>query len=51
MTTRKPIFLKGDDTVVNLDGLEITIGELKNHVIDATMFRKFLEEVKGGEEA
>ena len=43
--TPKPIFLKGDKTVINLDGLEITIGELKQHVIDSTTYRKYIREL------
>ena len=40
-----PIFLKGDDTVINLDGLEITIGELKSRVIDSETYRNYIKEL------
>ena len=41
------IFLKGDDTIINLDGYEVTLGELKEHVIDSVMYRKHLKELRG----
>ena len=47
MSSTRPIFLKGDDTVVNIDGYETTIGELKEHVIDSVMYRKHLKELRG----
>ena len=39
------IFLKGDDTPIDLDGYKTTIGELKEHVIDSAMYRKQLKEL------
>jgi hypothetical protein len=47
MKSSQPIFLKGDNTVVNIDGYETTIGELKEHVIDSVMYRKHLKELRG----
>lgn len=46
-STTPTIFLKGDNTVVNIDGYETTIGELKEHVIDSVMYRKHLKELRG----
>ena len=47
MNSTTPIFLKGDNTVINIDGYETTIGELKEHVIDSVMYRKHLKELRG----
>ena len=49
MSSTNTIFLKGDDTVVNIDGYETTIGELKEHVIDSVMYRKHLKELRGAD--
>ena len=45
MSNSNTIFLKGDDTEINLDGYKTTIGELKEHVIDSAMYRKHLKEL------
>ena len=43
------IFLKeSDDTIVNLDGMEFTIGELKEHVINSHYYQQRLAELIGG---
>lgn len=42
------IFLKGsDDTIINLDGYETTLGELKERVIDSELYRRHLKELRG----
>ena len=45
MNSTTPIFLKGDNTVVNIDGYETTIGELKEQIIDSIQYRKYLKEM------
>jgi len=47
MNTNSPIFLKGDDTIVNLDGMELTVGELKDHVISSAYYKKELSKLIG----
>jgi hypothetical protein len=42
-STTPTIFLKGDSTVVNIDGYETTIGELKEQIKDSIQYRKFLK--------
>ena len=44
------IFLKGDDTIINLDGYETTIGDLKDRVIDSELYRRHLKELRGDTE-
>jgi len=44
------IFLKGDDTIINLDGYETTLGELKDRVIDSELYRRRLKELRGDAE-
>lgn len=42
----EPLILKGDNTQVNLDGLHITIGDLKEHVIDSHQYREYIRELR-----
>lgn len=44
MKPTQPIFLT-PETVVNIDGKEFTVAELKEHVIDSVMYRKHLEKL------
>lgn len=45
-----PIFVRGsDDQVINLDGKEFTLGELKSLVIDGATYRRELRRIFGGE--
>jgi len=44
------IFLKGDDTIINLDGYETTVAELKDRVIDSELYRRRLKELRGDTE-
>ena len=48
MSNSKPIFLKGDNTPINLDGYETTVGELKEHVISSHFYQQKLRELIGG---
>ena len=43
--TSKTIFLKGDNTRVNIDGLELTLGELKGHIINSETYMNYLREL------
>lgn len=46
-----PIFVHGtDDTIINLDGKEFTLGELKSLVIDGATYRKELHRIFGGDD-
>ena len=40
----KPIFLT-PDMIVNIDGKEFKVSDLKEHVIDSVLYRKHLKEL------
>ena len=40
------IFLKGDNTPINLDGYETTIGDLKKAVIDSIQYKEYLKSLE-----
>ena len=46
MKPSQTIFLEGDDTIINIDGVEMTIKELKNHLIDLVIYRKHAQKNK-----
>ena len=46
MKQSKPIFLS-EDMVVNIDGKEFKVKDLKEHVIDSVLYRKYLKELMG----
>lgn len=39
------ISLTDDQQIINLDGYTVTVGDLKEHVIDSVMYRKHLQEL------
>lgn len=39
------ISLTDDHTIINLDGYIVSVGDLKEHVIDSHMYRKHLQEL------
>lgn len=41
------ISLTDDQTIIDLDGYHVSVGELKEHVITSHMYRKHLQELKG----
>lgn len=44
--TSKTFFLK-PDMIVDIDGKQFTVAELKEHVIDSVLYRKHLKELEG----
>ena len=39
------ISLTDDHEIINLDGYEVSVGDLKEHVIDSYIYRKHLKEL------
>lgn len=48
MSSTNTIFLKDDHQVVNLDGIELTVSELKDAVIGNAFYQGKLKELLGG---
>lgn len=46
-TTSVPsISLTDDQTIVDLDGYHVTVGDLKEHVIDSHQYRQYIRELR-----
>ena len=48
MNSKPTIFLRDDQQVVDLDGMELTVSELKDAVIDSKLYRRELTRILGG---
>ena len=48
MNSTDTIFLKNNNQVVNLDGIELTVSELKDAVIGNAYYQSKLSELLGG---
>ena len=43
----KKLFLNDDRQVINIDGVEMTLKEIKECVIDSQQYRKVIRELQG----
>ena len=47
LTTPSPsISLTDDQTIVDLDGYHVSVGDLKEHVIDSHQYRQYIRELR-----
>ncbi len=44
----KKLFLQDEDQVINVDGVDMTLKEIKECVIDSRQYREIIRELSGG---